>query len=117
MMRLHVPAAAALLLAGCTTVMPVSKVLDVDPETAPSCARVCKQVGMRVGAIVFIRNMGGCVCEPEAAAPRADASGGAATMGGAVVVVLEEERRRQDEQRQQQQTSSQSGAGAASIRH
>ena len=111
-MRPHVFATAALFFVGCTTVMPVSNVLDVDPETAPACARVCKQVGMKVGAIVFIRNMGGCVCEPETAAPRADAGGGATTLGGAVAVLLEEQmRRKDDEDRRQRQQQSMSPVG------
>jgi cytosine/adenosine deaminase-related metal-dependent hydrolase len=114
-------AAAAVALAGCTTVVPVGMSTDVDPQTAPSCARACQAVGMRVAAIVFIRNMGGCVCEPapgSAAAPRAEAGQGGASavqMGGAVVVLMEEQAAQQ--QQQATTTGSSTGTGAPAFGH
>jgi hypothetical protein len=114
--------AAVLSLAGCSTVVPVGMSTTIDPDTGPSCARACEAVKMKVAGIVFIRNMGGCVCEPApgpAAAPRADnAKGGAsaAQMGGAVLVVLEEEAARQNQQ-QTSTTGGSTGAGASGYGH
>lgn len=123
-MRLVPVAAAALLLAGCATTLPVSESLDIDPQTAPSCARACKAVGMQVAAIVFIRNMGGCVCEPapgSAGTPRAEARQGgasAAQLGGAVLVMLEQEAAAQQQQQQQTTTTgSSTSSGAPGFGH
>jgi hypothetical protein len=126
-MRQAVLAAAVLSLVGCATTLPVGKSMDIDPETGASCTRACMAVGMKVAAIVFIKDMGGCVCEPGTAAATgaavgapsaAGGSGGAsaAQMGGAVLVMLEEE-----EARSKQQSSSSSsvgaGAGASGMGH
>jgi hypothetical protein len=76
---------------------------------------------MKVAGIVFIRNMGGCVCEPApgpGAPPRAEnAKGGAsaAQMGGAVLVVLEEEAARQNQQTTT--TGGSTGAGTPGYGH
>lgn len=110
----HAVAALALILAGCTTVAPVQR--RVDPDTLPSCTKACEQVGMRLSAIVFVNEYGGCVCEP--AGPRAAAPGdaspvagasGAAT-GGLVSILAAEAAQRQAQQAQQAQMS-RMGAG------
>jgi hypothetical protein len=122
-MRLVLAAAAAtLVLSACATALPVNMGKDIDPDTAPSCARACKAVGMQVAAIVFIRDMGGCVCEPapgSAGTPRADARQGgpsAVQMGGAVVVLLEEQAAQQNQQ-QSATTGATTGAGAPGFGH
>ena len=102
---------AALSLGGCATALPVSPGFHVDPQTAPSCTNVCRQVGMKVGAIVFIGSMGGCVCEPEVPAAKTGekteagsraASGSGAVAGGALAAI-------QAAQQQQQQQAGQRG--------
>jgi len=121
-MRLGLLATAAgLALAGCATSLPVGMSKDVDPDTAPSCARACRAVGMQVAAIVFIRDMGGCVCEPtpgSSAAPRAEAGQGGASavqMGGAVVVLMEAQAAQ--EAQQQTTTGSSTSMGAQGLGH
>jgi hypothetical protein len=77
---------------------------------------------MQVAAIVFIRDMGGCVCEPapgSAGAPRAEARQGgpsAVQMGGAVVVLLEEQAAQQNQQ-QSSTAGASTGAGAPGFGH
>ena len=83
-----------LLLAACVTVPAVSSGVKVDPETLPSCTALCEGMGLRLGAIVLVRNSSGCVCVvPETnpgAAPRAALqSGGIAIASG--TVILDEE--------------------------
>ncbi len=100
--------ASLALLAGCVTMPAVDPAVRVRPETGPECVSYCGQLGMRLGAVVLIRNAAGCVCQPRddaapaSSAPRAEA-GGSAVAGGAYVVALEEEARRQQQRQQQQQ--------------
>lgn len=102
-------AVAALALAGCTTIAPVQR--RVDPDTLPSCTKACEQVGMRLSAIVFVTEYGGCVCEP--AAPRAAGPAGTtpvagasgAATGGLVTILAAEAAQRQAQQAQQAQLS------------
>jgi hypothetical protein len=99
--KLVLVAAVSLTLAGCATSLPVGMSLQVDPDTGPSCERACKAVGMQVGGIVFIRNMGGCVCQPAPGgtqAPRVEAGASAVHMAGAVVVLEEEAAAQQNQQ-------------------
>jgi hypothetical protein len=93
--RLLAVLAVSATLLGCQTIAPASR--TVDPETLPNCTRACKQVGMKLSGIVFVQEMGGCVCEPEAAPPKAaeraeagsrTANGAGAAASGALVLVL-----------------------------
>jgi hypothetical protein len=92
-----------LLTAGCATTPAVEAGVKVRPETRPECAAHCETLGMRLGAIVLIRNAAGCVCElreappaPGAGAP-ADAPrastipGGSAAAAAAAVSIAAEE--------------------------
>ena len=53
---------AALLLSGCATTPAVSAGVKVDPETRPACAANCETMGLRLAAVVLVRNSAGCVC-------------------------------------------------------
>jgi hypothetical protein len=100
-------------LLACQTMPAVDPGLKVRSDTRPQCALHCEELGMRLGAIVLIRNSAGCVCEPRDAPPRAEGpavrdpaparSGGAATGGGALVVALEEAALEEEAQRRKQQ--------------
>ncbi|BDG01881.1 hypothetical protein [Anaeromyxobacter oryzae] len=107
-MRL-VAAVVALLAAGCATSPAVDPSVRLRPETRPECAAHCEQLGMRLGAVVLIKNAAGCVCQPReappaqgtaappASEPRAEVEGGgAAVTGGALVIALEEEARQRN---------------------
>lgn len=87
-------ALVALLAAACATVPAVSPGVQVAPDSRPACAANCEKMGLRLAAVVLVRNSVGCVCAvPEAApaggAPSAGAVGSAAVAGG--VLVAEEE--------------------------
>jgi len=110
------PVLLLLALAACQTMPAVDTGYTLRPDTRPECARRCDELGMRLSAIVLIRNSAGCVCEargaaPEATgAPRAALSGGSAVAaGGALVVAREEEaaaeerRRREDARRRDEE--------------
>jgi hypothetical protein len=93
--RLVIPFTLA-LLAGCATLPAVSPGVLVRPETRTECAANCDAIGMRLAAVVLIRNSAGCVCEAREGSAGANASRGVAVAAGAHVIVLEEE----EEQRQ-----------------
>lgn len=94
--------ALALFAAGCTTVSPVGTLRSVEKDTAQQCEGHCQSIGMRLSAVVIIRNSTGCVCEP-ANAGRKIGRQGAAVGGAAAVQMIEEEQRTQQQQQQQQQ--------------
>lgn len=95
-------ALAALLAAGCTTVAPAT--FQVHPETVPNCNKACAQVGMKVSAIVFVENYGGCVCQPSAPTVGEAPSGLGAAASGAMVVI-DAARKQQQEQQSRMQPS------------
>jgi len=87
--------APVFLLAACATTPAVSAGVHVDPDTRPSCTRLCEGMGLRLAAVVLVRNSAGCVCMvPEAgsaAAPRAAVeSGGIAAASGAILALEDE---------------------------
>jgi hypothetical protein len=99
---------APLLAAGCVTTPAVDPSYKLRPETRPECAAHCDALGMRLGAIVLIRNAAGCVCEPREAPPEKQGArppagepraalqgGGSAAAGAALIAIQEEQRRRQ----------------------
>ncbi len=111
-MRLHALTvlAVSVALAGCRTIAPASR--TVDPDTLPNCIKACKQVGMKVGGIVFVSEIGGCVCEPEVPTPKAGekaetapraGNGASAVASGALLIILAAQ---QEQQRNQTNTSS-----------
>lgn len=98
--------AVLITLAGCATLQPaVAPGVKPRPETAGECVGRCGELGMRLGAVVLIRNSAGCVCEPAAGAPSSTSTpvtGGAAAVVGGVVALDDEaaaEQRRQEQQR------------------
>jgi hypothetical protein len=94
------------ILAGCvpTTSPAVRPDMTLRPETRPECVARCREMGMRLGAVVLIRDSAGCVCEPDSAS---SARGAAAVASGAALVMAEEEAaaqaRRDEEERQRRQ--------------
>jgi len=101
-----------LLFGACVTTPAVSYGVKVDPDTRPSCAALCEGMGLRLGAIVLVRNSSGCVCVvPDAstdAGPRASVqSGGGSTVASAAIIVDEEQEQAMQQQQQQQLQQSQ----------
>jgi hypothetical protein len=85
-----------LLLAACVTAPAVGAGIKVDPNTRPSCAALCEGMGLRLEAVVLVRNSSGCVCVvPEASpgtTPRAALrAGGIAVASGTLIVEEEQE--------------------------
>lgn len=105
-------AAVVIALAGCVTAPAVDPSFRLRPETRGECITHCETLGMRLGAVVLVRNSAGCVCEEIRSEPRA-AGGGAAVTAGAYIVALEEEAARQ----QQQNTQHHSGAPTSPPPH
>jgi hypothetical protein len=80
---------APLALAGCVTTPAVSAGLKVDPDTRPACAANCETMGLRLAAVVLVRNSAGCVCAvPEG---KAGARGEAAALAVAAGVVIDDD--------------------------
>jgi hypothetical protein len=56
-----------LLLSACATAPAVSSGYQLDPNTRPACETNCTQMGLKLAAVVLVRNSAGCVCAvPEA---------------------------------------------------
>lgn len=94
---------------GCATTHPaVDPGVKLRPETPAECADRCREMGMRLGAVVLIRNSAGCVCEPAGAPPSPPsargAGGAAAAVSGAVVAEEEEAERQRQEEREQRRS-------------
>jgi len=65
-MRLRL-ALLPLVLSACATTQAVSPGVKLDPDTRPACAANCEKMGLRLAAVVLVRNSAGCVCAvPEA---------------------------------------------------
>ncbi|HVP68407.1 MAG TPA: hypothetical protein VMT17_14225 [Anaeromyxobacteraceae bacterium] len=92
-----------LVFASCVTAPAVGYGVKVDPDTKPSCAALCQEMGLRLGAIVLVRNSSGCVCVvPESstdAAPRAAVKSGSVAVASGVIILNDE----QEQAAQQQQ--------------
>ncbi len=83
-------AAGLSALAGCATTPAVSYGVKIDPDTRPSCESNCAQMGLKLSAVVLVRNSVGCVCtvqEPKAAAAT---SGDAVAVAGGVLILEDE---------------------------
>lgn len=106
---------------GCATTHPaVDPGVKLRPETPEECADRCREMGMRLGAVVLIRNSAGCVCEPAGAPPSPPsppsargARGAAAAVSGAVVAEEEEETERQRQEEREQRRSEEEARRAA----
>ena len=60
-------ATTSLLCAACATAPAVSSGYQLDPATKPACAANCEKMGLKLAAVVLVRNSAGCVCAvPEA---------------------------------------------------
>jgi hypothetical protein len=104
-MRLSLTVLLCLSLAGCVTDKATYHRLP--PERASECVAHCDVLGMKLSAVVIIKNAAGCVCQPKDA-PQADATqaavqGAAVAAGGAVIS--------DEEEQQQQARNAQMGAG------
>ncbi len=99
-MRSIVLGAVAVVGASCATAPAVSPSVRLRPETRPECVANCEQLGLRLAAIVLIRDSAGCVCEPREApaGSTADARGAAAIAAGAAIAVDEDEQQRRERQ-------------------
>jgi hypothetical protein len=118
---------AALAAVGCGTTPAVGTFVQLRPETATECTANCERLGMRLGAVVLIRNSAGCVCEPrqaspeirgaapqEPGAPRATVTGGAGAAVGSVVIVASEEEAAEEQRRRAAQGTPGTGGVSAS---
>jgi hypothetical protein len=87
-MRNKLPLLLCLLSTGCVTQAAAHG--TVPKERATECVAHCDELGMKLAAVVIIRNSAGCVCEPKDAQARATSSVAAAA-GGALIADEEEE--------------------------
>ena len=83
-------ASAALLASACATTPAVSPGVQLAPDTRPACAANCEKMGLRLAAVVLVRNSAGCVCavpeEKPAARGAAPGAGGAPGDAAALAV-------------------------------
>lgn len=91
---------ALLLLSACATAPAVSSGYQLDPDTRPACEANCTKMGLKLAAVVLVRNSAGCVCAvPESKAGvglGSPASAGTVAVAGGVLIA--------DEDAQQNQT-------------
>ncbi|WIG93583.1 hypothetical protein [Myxococcus sp. SDU36] len=93
----------ALALSSCTVARPAT--LTVPKERAAECRTICKDLDMRLGAVVVIMNSAGCVCEPrDEATGTPPAKSSSAVIGGAAIHTAIELNRKAQNRQQQQQT-------------
>ncbi len=86
-LAIAISAAGFAALAGCATTPAVSYGVKIDPETRPSCESNCTQMGLKLSAVVLVRNSVGCVCAvQEAKAATATGSDAVAVAGGVLIV-------------------------------
>lgn len=85
---------ASLLLSACATAPAVSSGYQLDPATRPACAANCEKMGLKLAAVVLVRNSAGCVCAVPEAKPGAGLSGQAAAgtvaVAGGVLIADED---------------------------
>ena len=102
---------ASLLLSGCATAPAVSSGYQLDPATRPACAANCEKMGLKLAAVVLVRNSGGCVCAVPEAKPGVGLSGQAAAgtiaIAGGVLIADEDARQNQSVVVQNQQAQQQ----------
>jgi hypothetical protein len=101
-----------MLLAACATAPALSPGVKLDPDTRPACAVNCEKMGLRLAAVVLVRNSVGCVCAvPEATPEKASGAvrvpaGGAMAIASGVLIADDEAAQQQfQEQSQLQQAA------------
>jgi hypothetical protein len=101
-----------MLLAACATAPALSPGVKLDPDTRPACAVNCEKMGLRLAAVVLVRNSVGCVCAvPEATpektsgAAREPSAGALAVASGVVIADDEATHQQLQEQSQLQQAA------------
>jgi hypothetical protein len=105
-----------MLLAACATAPALSPGVKLDPDTRPACAINCEKMGLRLAAVVLVRNSVGCVCAVPEATPEATPektsgavripSGGAMAIASGVLIADDEATQQQiQEQSQLQQAA------------
>ena len=104
-MRLRL-ALLPLLLSACATTQAVSSGVKLDPDTRPACAANCEKMGLRLAAVVLVRNSAGCVCAvPEAKLGvgfGGEATAGALAVAGGVFIADEQDSQQLQMQEQPQ---------------
>lgn len=75
----------------CSVTRPMGSFTSVSVKERDECISICKQMDLRFGAVVIIRNSAGCVCEPAVRQPEKQLAGNAAVVGGAMIASEEEE--------------------------
>ena len=97
-MRLRL-ALLPLFLSACATTQAVSSGVKLDPDTRPACAANCEKMGLRLAAVVLVRNSAGCVCAvPEAKVGGglgSEATSGAVAVAGGVFAADEQDSQQQ----------------------
>lgn len=95
----------------CATVPAVSPGFEIDPATRPSCAANCEKMGLKLVAVVLVRNSAGCVCAVPDAKPGAALDGrataGTVAVAGGILVADEEAQQNQTVAIQNQQVQQQ----------
>jgi hypothetical protein len=81
-MRVTLPLLFCLLSTGCVTAGATTA--PVTKDLATECVAHCESLGMKLTAMVIIKNSAGCVCEPKDSQAR-PVSAAAAVAGGAVI--------------------------------
>ena len=81
------------LSTGCSTLQATT--LPLPKERATECVRNCEDLGMKLTAMVVIRNSAGCVCEPKDAPPQTSQRRDAAATAVGAVLAEDDERAQQ----------------------
>jgi hypothetical protein len=92
-MRSTLPLLLCLLSTGCAT-LPATT-LPLPKERATECVKSCEDLGMKLAAMVVIRNSAGCVCEPKDAPPQTSTRRNAAATAVGAVLAEDDERAQQ----------------------
>ncbi len=90
---------ASLLLSACATAPAVSSGYQLDPATRPACAANCEKMGLKLAAVVLVRNSAGCVCAVPDAKPGVgqgvQAAAGTVAVAGGVLIADEDAQKNQ----------------------
>lgn len=66
----------------------------VPRSTTSDCREHCSKLGLKLGAVVIVSNMAGCVCETRQSM---SSTSGGATNGGAVAIMRAKQRRQRNQ--------------------
>lgn len=79
-----------LLLAACAPGQPTAA--SVPRERRTQCAVACRDIDMKLSAVVVMANQVGCVCEPDnKLQPAEETVSGASAAGGMVAILIAEQ--------------------------